>query len=216
MKMPRNVSQAEIHSAIHLMTTPDENGSLMGQREIERVTGLSRPYLRKLAKQVGHQFPRNGVEVVGKLCMCANCGAFFRRPPSKVDRAKNNFCDDTCKQIFMKGPNHPSWKHGKTAESFSKWIKNQAAYDVFRNAVLERDGHRCVISGRADDLDVHHIIPKAEKFSPEKALDVSNGITLNKEVHRQIHDLIRDGVDFEEAIKVLKDKYASKEAVKEV
>ncbi len=207
--MPRNVPAAEIHAAITLMTTPDENGNLIGQREIERITGLSRPYLRKLAKQIGHQFPRNGVEVVGKLCMCVNCGAFFRRPLSKVERAKNNFCDDYCKLVFMKGANHPSWKQGKASSSFSKWVKNQAGYETWRQAVLERDGHACVISGRTDDLHVHHVMPKAEGISPEKAFDVSNGMTLNREVHEEVHSLIREGNDFEDAIVKLKEKYAT-------
>jgi hypothetical protein len=163
--MPRIVSADEKAHAIKLMTVDN-----LPQREIERKTGLSRPFLRKLSRQVSYQFPRNGVELVGKLCMCANCGTMFNRAASKVERAKNQFCDTECKLAFMKGPNHPAWKTGASAKSFSSFIKNLAGYEKFRQAVIERDGGKCVISGRTDNLDVHHIEFKREGFSPEKAL----------------------------------------------
>lgn len=58
--MPRDVSEAEISEVVNLMTTTDDSGEfIFGQREIERMTGLSRPYIRKLARNIGHQFPRN-------------------------------------------------------------------------------------------------------------------------------------------------------------
>lgn len=208
--MPRIVSAAEKAQAINLMLAKNETGKfIFGQRDIERETGLSRPYLRKLARSIGHQFPRNGIEVVGKLCMCTNCGTMFRRPPSKVERAKHQFCDELCKVAYMKGANHPMWKTGKTAATFSTWIKNQAGYQKWRDAVLERDGYMCAISSRTDNLDVHHIIPKQEGISPERALDVSNGITMNREVHERVHELIRQGHEFEEAITILKKEYGT-------
>jgi hypothetical protein len=204
--MPRSVNAATKFLIVKLMTE-GKDGVPLGQREIERETGVSRQYIRRLARNLGHQFPRNGIEIVGKICMCANCGAFFKKPPSKIKRAKNQFCDIYCKEAFFKGINHPNWKHGKNVETFSTWIKNQASYDTWRQSVLERDGNQCVISGRTDNLQAHHIFQKAENFSPEKSLDPSNGITLNFEVHVEIHDLIRKGVGFEEAIEVLKKKY---------
>jgi 5-methylcytosine-specific restriction endonuclease McrA len=201
--MPRIVSAAEKQRAISLMFDG------MGQRDIERETGLSRPFLRKIAREVGYQFPRNGVEVIGRTCMCTNCGLLFRKPPSKVERAKLQFCDDLCRRAWMKGPNHPSWKTGKTAATFSSWIKNQSGYDQWRDKVLERDGNKCQISGRTDSLQVHHILPKAENISPETALDVDNGMTLNKEVHDRIHELIRSGKDYEEAIEAARLEYVT-------
>ena len=70
-----------------------------------------------------------------------------------------------------------------------------------------RDNYKCVISGRTDDLRVHHILPKMEGVNPEKALDPDNGITLNREVHEKIHEIIRQGNDFEEAIEIVKMEY---------
>lgn len=203
--MPRVIPIAQQEYAMSLMRQG------MGQREIERETGLSRPFIRKLAKKINHQFPRNGVEILGRICMCTNCGSIFRRPPSKAVRARNTFCDEDCKKGFMKGVNHPSWRHGKTAATFSSWIKNQAGYQDWRQKVLERDGHMCAISGRTDDLQVHHVLPKAENISPDKALDVNNGLTLNREVHERVHSLIREGYGFEEALEKLKQEYSKKE-----
>jgi 5-methylcytosine-specific restriction endonuclease McrA len=107
----------------------------------------------------------------------------------------------------MKGPLHPSWKHGKSAATFSSWVKNQKEYDEWRKTVLERDGNQCVISGRTDNLQVHHVLPKAEGFSPEKAFDPDNGITLNFEVHQRVHELIREGLDYEEAVEKVRKEY---------
>lgn len=199
--MPRNVSSEEKINAFRLI----EEG--VGQREIQRITKLSRTYIRRLAKLINFQFARNGIEVLSSMAMCTNCGSFFRRPYSKIKNTKHQFCDPICKKAFMHGPNHPSWKTGKTAASFSTWIKNQSEYKKWREAVLERDGGQCVVSGQTDDLDVHHILPKAENFNPEKAFDVENGITLSKEAHRRIHELIREGTDFNEALAVLKKEY---------
>src|SRR5688572_27609229 len=114
--MPRIVSAPEKLRAVDMMLAKDNEGKyIFGQREIERETGLSRPFIRKLAREMGHQFPRNGKEVQGVLCACYNCGSFFRKPLSRVQRAKKQFCEEDCKVAFMKGVNHPSWKTGKSA-----------------------------------------------------------------------------------------------------
>jgi 5-methylcytosine-specific restriction endonuclease McrA len=202
--------------AVQLMTLKDSKGeAIYGQREIERETGLSRPYLRKLSREIGHQFPRNGFEVKGKICMCTNCGWIFRKPPSRVKRAKRQFCDDECRQAWLKGANHPSWKGGVTLTSFSSWVKNQAAYRDWQKAILERDNYTCQISGRKDNLEAHHIVMKAESHNPEKVFDLDNGITVNKEVHTRIHQMISEGIDFEEALGKVKEEFAEEKQTQE-
>lgn len=201
--MPRSVSPGEKMLAIDLMNRG------IGQREIARRTGLSRPYLRKLARTVGHQFERNGIEILGQLCMCSNCGAMFRRPPSKVKRSNNQFCDMACRAAFFKGPTHPSWKKGKSSDTFSKWLQNQAAYADWREAVLARDNFKCVISGREDNLEAHHILPKAQH--EDLSLDVDNGITVCREVHDRIHELVRNGMDYQDAVEKVREEHLSNE-----
>lgn len=199
--MPRKVSPQELHRAVQLIISNEHS-----QREICKITGLSRPYIRKLCNRIGIQFPRNGIEILGELCMCLNCSGLFRRPPSKVKRAEKVFCSEICKYAYSKGANHPSWGEGK-AKTFSQWIMSQSQYKHWREAVLERDGHTCQISGRTDNLEAHHVNPKVETESPDKVFDVNNGITLNKEIHTEIHKLIREGKGFNEAIEYLKNKY---------
>jgi len=199
--MPRIVSEVEKQRAYDLMM----NG--VSQREIERTTGLSRPYIRKLAKLYNHQFPRNGKEVVGMVCMCSNCGCIFRRSKSKVERTKNSFCSEVCKFAFSRGVNHPSWKEGKSFKTFSDWVTSQTQYKDWREQVLERDNYMCVISGNSDDLEAHHILHKAENMNPEYAFDVNNGMTLCKKVHTELHQLVSSGKTFEEAVSELKDNY---------
>lgn len=184
----------------------------MGQRDIERQTGLSRPYIRRLAKQIGHVFPRNGIEIKGQLCSCVNCLEFFYKPKSRMDRASLQFCSEICRKAYFKGPAHPMWAGGSSVKSFSSWVKNQSSYKQWQADVLEKDGHKCVISGRTDNLQCHHILPKREDLHPELALCVDNGLTLNEEVHREIHALIHKGVGYEDAVTQLKAKYAKHES----
>lgn len=207
--MPRIVDLAERYNAAELILLKDENGDYVyGQREIEQETGLSRQYIRKLARELGRQFDRNGIEVQGKLCVCANCNLFFRRSPSKADRAKRQFCDTYCKESFMIGESHPNWKGGKTVSTFSKWIVNQKAYKEWRQNALDLANYCCQITGihcEEEELDVHHIKCKAD-FN-DLALDPKNALVVSKEVHRRIHALIHEGKDYEEAVEIVKKEY---------
>lgn len=178
-----------------------------GQREIERQTGCSRVTIRRIARAIGHSFPINGIDIIPSIVMCGNCGALIRRPASKIKRAKHSFCDEICKNAFMTGPRHPHWNNGARSRSFSEWATNQAEYKNFREEVLRRDNYRCMITGRKDSLQVHHILPKNEKANPELVFSPSNGITLCKDIHEEIHKEIRSGEGFKEVLEKLSAKY---------
>lgn len=204
--MPRTVSTFKKLNLVKLMIEKDRTGEFKyGQRELEQATGLSRPYIRKIAKEIGRDFPRNGFEIRPPLCICKNCGTIFRRPQSKIDRAENNFCEETCRVAFTRGPNHPNWGVGVTASSFSKWVMNQKEYKEWREAVLARAGFKCEISGRTDNLSAHHI--EFKSTNPEKAFDPNNGLCLNKEVHTRLHQLASQGKSFDELVEILKKEF---------
>lgn len=198
--MARQVPQNEKLEAIRLI----KEGK-MSQRDIALATGLSRPYLRKMCRGMGHQFPRNGIEVRGDVVICACCGMYLRRPPSKVTRASVHYCSNTCKNMYARGEKHANWKGGVSSNTFSKWLKNQSSYDEWRKQVLERDNYTCQITGikaSEEELDCHHIQPKADY--QHLALDVSNGITVCQKAHDRIHALVREGKGYEEAVELAK------------
>lgn len=58
-------------------------------------------------------------------------------------------------------------------------------YRKWRESVLERDHHKCVICGSTKDLEVHHIKPFAQ--FPEERLNIENGVTLCSACHKQVH-----------------------------
>ncbi len=57
----------------------------------------------------------------GKVVACLICSKEVYRAPEKLSRAKsqNYFCSKSCQAIWKNseriGPNHPNWKHGKSA-----------------------------------------------------------------------------------------------------
>lgn len=174
-----------------------------------RLTNISRPYIRKLARSVGFQFPRAGIEQRGILCACVHCGILYFRSASKVDRAEQNFCSVPCKNWFQRGVNHPSWKDGDRIRSFSSWVTQQADYKKWREAVLERCGRKCVISGRDYNLEAHHVLAKAESMNMEDVFKVDNGISLNDEVHQRLHQLVSQKVDPIKIFAMLKNEFCT-------
>lgn len=77
---------------------------------------------------------------------------------------------------------------------------NSTDFDIWREAVLERDKHECqFFAGRWDDgihkpyiikpvtaNTAHHIIPIKER--PDLALDINNGISLSSEAHEIVEE----------------------------
>lgn len=54
--------------------------------------------------------------------------------------------------------------------------KKQQVRQDFRDAVFDRDGHKCVFCGHSSDLDAHHITDRKEM--PNGGYVPENGITL--------------------------------------
>lgn len=84
-------------------------------------------------------------------------------------------CDDGRYQIIH------WYENNGIGETVKK--RNNYAYRMWRGLVLKRDGFRCQQCGSTEDLNVHHIMPFAQY--PELRFEVSNGITLCENCHKE-------------------------------
>jgi len=93
--------------------------------------------------------------------------------------------------LASSGANNWNWKGGVTR--FNDQLRNNHTYNKWRAAVLQRDGHRCVLCGLAKGwneeqqkkiiLDADHIQPFA--LFPALRYELSNGRTLCRPCHHQ-------------------------------
>ena len=109
--------------------------------------------------------------------------------------------------LGKKGAKNPNWKGG--ISKISAYFKRGEKYRLWRKAVLERDNFTCQITGQhGGKLEVHHINNFAD--FPELRLDVNNGITLSKKIHREFHRIYgrhnNTREQLEEFAKLLKSK----------
>jgi len=110
----------------------------------------------------------------GGLPKCVDCD-------NRVTKAEYIRCRD-CSDILRGGSNHYKWiedrtkLHKRSGSQMEKW----------GNAVKLRDSNKCVLCS-ADDkpLEAHHLVG----FSTDKSVgyDVSNGVCLCNECHRDFH-----------------------------
>lgn len=118
--------------------------------------------------------------------ICVWCGKKQLVSPSLSDRP---FCSRKCMAKWLSkkqsGQNHWNWQGGIT-EKPSRDILYKG-YKEWRKKVYERDGYKCVLCGnnKSGELQAHHIKPV--KSYKELILDISNGLTVCKECHKEIH-----------------------------
>lgn len=77
--------------------------------------------------------------------------------------------------------------------------KKRLVREAFRNAVFERDGHKCKFCERNDKLDAHHIMDRSKM--PNGGYVPENGITLCPEHHLACELFhITDGEEWHEGL----------------
>ncbi len=118
--------------------------------------------------------------------VCSWCGKKQMVSPAYANRP---FCSRKCmgewiskKQI---GQNHWNWQGGITEKPSRDVL--YPGYKEWRKSVYARDGYKCVLCGRdkSGELQAHHIKPRA--IHKDLILDVSNGLTVCKKCHKEIH-----------------------------
>lgn len=94
-----------------------------------------------------------------------------------------HFTEDHCEKISESriGNKNPNWKGGITP--INKVIRMSREYELWRQAVFERDNYTCVLCGQyGGQLEADHIKPFA--LFPELIFAIDNGRTLCKPCHK--------------------------------
>ena len=81
-------------------------------------------------------------------------------------------CAQKWKRLSHLGERSHFWRGGKTAPYHSEWR-------IYRAAAVERDGHKCVLCGATDTIQVHHINP----YRYSKSHELDNLVTLCRKCH---------------------------------
>lgn len=98
-----------------------------------------------------------------------------RHSPETRDKMRRNG-----KNHFPRGSKHPNWKGGVTEAK--KIIMGSSEYKLWRRAVKERDGFKCLWCGSEENLHADHIKPFRDY--PELRFAIDNGRTLCHDCHK--------------------------------
>lgn len=86
------------------------------------------------------------------------------------------------------GPDHPNWNPSLSEEERAIRVNRyrDADFRMWAEAIKARDNYTCAISGiRGVELAAHHIHPWGTH--KELRYSVSNGISLDRDIHREFH-----------------------------
>jgi 5-methylcytosine-specific restriction endonuclease McrA len=124
------------------------------------------------------------------LFICDYCGKEYFRGDAyikwqKIRGVKNHFCSISCGVKFRpKGEVHPNW-NGGISRAY-QYGYHSAEYKQWHNNVFERDNFTCQLCNvRGTYLHAHHI--KGFSKYPDLRFTLSNGITLCKKCHMEVH-----------------------------
>lgn len=123
------------------------------------------------------------------LCECY-CGKRFHTLRSRLKAGLTKSCgcyrseltSEMCKARV--GVNHPNWNPEISQEDRMN-SRNTHEIAKWRRAVYERDGYRCVICSKDRGFNAHHL--DGYHWCKEGRFDVSNGVTLCEEHHKDFH-----------------------------
>jgi len=100
------------------------------------------------------------------------------------------------------GKHHPAFK-GTLSRDFHN---PSTDYYIWINAVRKRVGRYCCVTGSKKDLVVHHLY--GWNAYPDLRYDITNGILLTKQIHKEFHNKYGYGNNTKEQfIQFLKEQY---------
>jgi hypothetical protein len=119
-----------------------------------------------------------------KIGICTNCGKTFTMTCFYGNKYCSNQCQKSHLQVKYLSENNPNWKGG--VKSKNQIGRFSVKYVQWRNSVFKRDLYSCQKCGQIGwSLHSHHIKPWAKNVSLR--YELSNGITLCKNCHKEVH-----------------------------
>lgn len=82
------------------------------------------------------------------------------------------------------------WK-GKVVPWFEPWMTSGRT--LWRNEIKRKFNSTCSICSSKEEIETHHIVPVCE--SPERELDLNNGVCLCYPCHKFAHELLKQNKD---------------------
>lgn len=96
-----------------------------------------------------------------------------------------------CKRVNNRGENNSSWNPNLTEEEREVGrniiVDGRSIYPEWRTKVFERDGYRCILCDKKQNINAHHL--NGYHWDKENRFNVDNGVTLNIDIHRLFHIL---------------------------
>ena len=156
----------------------------------------------------------NSKKINGQIIQCENCGKEFYVTQKELNRSKHHYCSKECSGNAHCGERNSSFNPNLSEEDRLSRRRNIAniGYSKFRTEVLKRDNYTCQITGltsKETTLIVHHL--ESYNLDKEKRVDISNGITLSKEIHSLFHKIYGYGNNTKAQFKEFKIQYVDTE-----
>lgn len=114
---------------------------------------------------------------------CAHCKEMYIQSTFNVYSGKNNYCSKRCSD------NHYSLNH-KTRYG-GTWTRR-------KREIKERDGNKCLMCGKTEELEQHHFIKLLTFDNPNDAHYDENVGTFCKTCHKEVEGKYKSLTDFNE------------------
>lgn len=136
------------------------------------------------------------------ICHCNNIWVVSNNHINYIKECRK--CVDRKRGLNNRGKNH--YKFNKFLSDEDR-IKNRthALPLSIKKDVLIRDGYKCQISNKSDNLVLHHL--DGWNWCISGRYDINNLITLNYDIHKKFHDIYGRGNNTKEQFEEFAEKY---------
>lgn len=152
--------------------------------DISRKVGLSATLVKQILVK-NNIIIRKNIRTLGQKASKETIEKLKKRPKYIRTETHKKKMSLIIKGLNRFGSNNPNWKNIQIQNYIRE--RKSKRYNEWRNKVFKRDSYTCQITNikSKGDIEVHHI----ENFSSniDKRYDINNGITLQKDIHKQFH-----------------------------